>query len=166
MAGPPRIFYEFDSFRIDPEERVLSQSGTPIPLNPKAFEILVVLVQHSERVVLKDDLMKQLWPDSFVEEANLTQNIFMLRKALGESGRSHRYIVTIPGRGYRFATRVTEVSESETDQHAAISSQPTHVQPIPEANVQPALGQSTFSRRRLALGGALVVFLLMFGGLL
>src|SRR5450755_1712624 len=123
MAGPPRIFYEFATFRIDPEERVLLQNGTPIPLTPKAFEILLILVQHSERVVLKDDLMKQLWPDSFVEEANLTQNIFMLRKALGESGRIYRYIVTIPGRGYRFATKVTEIFESETGRHPAISGQ-------------------------------------------
>jgi eukaryotic-like serine/threonine-protein kinase len=159
MAGPPRIFYEFDSFRIDPEERVLSQNGTPIPLNPKAFEILFVLVQHSERVVLKDDLMKQLWPDSFVEEANLTQNIFMLRKALGESGRSYRYIVTIPGRGYRFATKVREVSEDETDRHAAIQSQP-----IPETIVQPVLRENTPSRRHLTLGIALVVLLLLVGG--
>jgi DNA-binding winged helix-turn-helix (wHTH) protein/tetratricopeptide (TPR) repeat protein len=164
MAEPPRIFYEFDSFRIDPEERVLSQSGTPIPLNPKAFEILVVLVQHSERVVLKDELMKQLWPDSFVEEANLTQNIFMLRKALGESGRSYRYIVTIPGRGYRFATKVTEVSDREIDRHPAILSQPTQDLPVPGTSILPVGRQNALSRRQLTLGSALIVFLLLAGG--
>jgi eukaryotic-like serine/threonine-protein kinase len=172
MAGPPRIFYEFDTFRIDPEERVLSQAGTPISLTPKAFEILVVLVQHSERVVLKDDLMKQLWPDSFVEEANLTQNIFMLRKALGESGRSYRYIVTIPGRGYRFATKVTELSEGETDRHPVVPSQsapsqPPLKQPIDETPTSPpVVPEHTPSRRYLILSSAFVVLLLLAGGLI
>jgi eukaryotic-like serine/threonine-protein kinase len=160
MAVPPRIFYEFDSFRIDPEERILTQGGAPIPLTPKAFEILVVLIQHSERVVLKDDLMKQLWPDSFVEESNLTQNIFMLRKALGESGRSHRYIVTVPGRGYRFATKVTEVSEAETDRHPAVQS------PLPSIQApSPIVVKKTTFRRPLVWGGTLVVCLLFAGAL-
>jgi DNA-binding winged helix-turn-helix (wHTH) protein/tetratricopeptide (TPR) repeat protein len=163
MAGPPKIFYEFDSFRIDPEERLLLQNGTPIPLTPKAFEILVVLVQHSERVVLKDDLMKELWPDSFVEEANLTQNIFMLRKALGESGRSHRYIVTVPGRGYRFATRVREVNEGKTGQ-ATRTTQSTENQIIVGTEPSPAR-DGIFSRQRLILGGCVLLFLLLAGGI-
>jgi len=166
MAGPPKIFYEFESFRIDPEERVLTQGGTPIPLTPKAFEILIILVQHSERVVLKDDLMKQLWPDSFVEEANLTQNIFMLRKALGESGRSYRYVVTVPGRGYRFATKVTQVSEGETGQYQAIQAQPIATQPGSGSNIQQVFRQDTPSRRPLILGSSLIVFLLLAGGLI
>ena len=102
MAGPPKIFYEFDSFRIDPEERVLMQNGSPIPLNPKAFEILTILVRHCERVVLKDDLMKTLWPDTFVEESNLSQHIFQLRKALGDKAHDPEYIVTVHGFGYKF----------------------------------------------------------------
>jgi len=163
MAGPPKVFYEFDSFRIDPEERVLLQSGSPIPLTPKAFEILVVLVQHSERVVLKDDLMKLLWPDSFVEEANLTQNIFMLRRALGESGRSYRYIVTVPGRGYRFATKVSEVSEGNNDQ-------PTRTQAMENqvlaGSQPPQVQDKTSSRQRLILGGCVFVFLLLAGSLI
>ncbi len=157
MAGPPKIFYEFDSFRIDPEERVLLQSGTPIPLSPKAFEILVILVQHSERVVLKDDLMKMLWPDSFVEEANLTQNIFILRKALGESGRSYRYVVTVPGRGYRFATKVREVSAENYDQNQPF------VRTHPETHV---VAEKVSSRLRLVLGGCLVLLVLAAGGLI
>jgi tetratricopeptide (TPR) repeat protein len=75
----------------------------------------VILVDHSERVVLKDDLMKSLWPDTFVEEANLSQNIFVLRKALGESAQDARYIATVPGRGYRFAQKVKQVAEGEGD---------------------------------------------------
>jgi len=170
MAGPPKIFYEFDSFRMDPEERVLLQNGSPIPLNPKAFEILTILVQHSERVVLKDDLMKQLWPDSFVEEANLTQNIFMLRKALGESGRSYRYVVTVPGRGYRFAVKVREVPgidpNFDKDQgQQPLPRPPIRSQEILEGPASPplVLGQVP-SRRQIGLGIGVLVLLLMTGG--
>ncbi len=155
MAGSPKVFYEFDSFRIDPEERILSQNGTAIPLTPKAFEILMILVQHSERVVLKDDLMKLLWPDSFVEEANLTQNIFILRKALGESGRSYRYIVTVPGRGYRFATKVAEVSGG--------AKEPVRSPAI--ENQSPSAGDNASGRRRLILGVGAFILLLVAGGL-
>ena len=165
MAVPPKIFYEFDSFRMDPEERLLLQNGSPIPLNPKAFEILTILVQHSERVVLKDDLMKQLWPDSFVEEANLTQNIFMLRKALGESGRSYRYVVTVPGRGYRFAIKVREVSGPQKDQEPPLPSPAMQVQGILDRPSSPriAFGQVP-SRRQIGLGAGVFLLLLMTGG--
>jgi eukaryotic-like serine/threonine-protein kinase len=79
------------------------------------FETLLVLVQHSEEVVSKDDLLKTVWPDSFVEESNLSQSIFLLRKALGETAQDHRYIVTIPGRGYRFTENVRLVAADEAD---------------------------------------------------
>jgi eukaryotic-like serine/threonine-protein kinase len=108
-------FYEFGPFRIDLEERQLLRGRNPIPLTPKAFEMLLILIRSSERVVLKDDLMKALWPDSFVEESNLTQNIFLLRKALGESAQAARYIATVPGRGYRFAERVRDGTDEPTE---------------------------------------------------
>ena len=108
-------FYEFGPFRIDLEEHQLLRAQEPVPLTPKAFETLLILVRSSERVVLKDDLMKSLWPDSFVEEANLSQNIFILRKALGETAQNARYITTVPGRGYRFAQKVREAPEGEAD---------------------------------------------------
>src|SRR5262249_39792648 len=76
---------------------------------PKAIDTLLVLVQNSGRMVGKDELMKQIWPDSFVEEANLAVNISTLRKALGEDRHEHRYIVTVPGRGYRFVAQVREL---------------------------------------------------------
>src|ERR1700733_12754630 len=82
-------------------------------LQPKAFETLLVLVRHSETVVLKDDLMKSVWPDTFVEESNLAQNIFVLRKTLAESAGDRRYIVTVPGRGYRFREKVRLVPEQQ-----------------------------------------------------
>jgi DNA-binding winged helix-turn-helix (wHTH) protein/tetratricopeptide (TPR) repeat protein len=108
-------FYEFGPFRIDPEERQLLRGDEPVPLTPKAFETLLILVRSSERVVLKEDLMKTLWPDSFVEEANLSQNIFILRKALGETAHGARYITTVPSRGYRFAEKVRQVTAEGAD---------------------------------------------------
>jgi eukaryotic-like serine/threonine-protein kinase len=105
--------YEFGPFRVDPEKEILLRAGDPIPLTPKTFQILLVLVRHSKEVVTKDDLMKAVWPDTFVEEANLSRNIFMLRKALGSSPQDHRYILTVPGRGYRLAENVRLVPEHE-----------------------------------------------------
>ena len=114
MDRQDKHLLEFGPFRMDLEERVLMRDQEAITLSPKAFETLLVLVQHSERVVLKDDLMKTLWPDTFVEESNLTQNIFVLRKALGEQAGAYRYIVTVPSRGYRFAEKVRLISQEET----------------------------------------------------
>ncbi len=115
MAKHSKHLYEFGPFRLDPEERLLFRGTETIPLPPKAFETLLILVDRSERVVSKDDLMKSLWPDTFVEEANLSQNIFVLRKALGDSAQNPRYIATVPGRGYRFAEKLREVVEEEGD---------------------------------------------------
>jgi DNA-binding winged helix-turn-helix (wHTH) protein/tetratricopeptide (TPR) repeat protein len=106
---------EFGPFRMDLEERVLMRDQETITLSPKAFETLLVLAKHSERVVLKDDLMKTLWPDTFVEESNLSQHIFQLRKALGEKAHDPQYIVTVPGRGYRLALKVAERTERDDD---------------------------------------------------
>ena len=99
MSHGAKELYEFGPFRIDPDKEILLRAGEPVPLTPKTFQILLVLVRHSQEVVTKDDLMKMVWPDTFVEEANLSRNIFMLRKALGESAQDHRYIVTVPGPG-------------------------------------------------------------------
>jgi DNA-binding winged helix-turn-helix (wHTH) protein len=106
MSHGAQELYEFGPFRIDPDKEILLRAGEPVPLTPKTFQILLVLVRHSREVVTKDDLMKMVWPDTFVEEANLSRNIFMLRKALGESAQDHRYIITVPGRGYRLAENV------------------------------------------------------------
>src|SRR5712692_7708155 len=115
MSGQAKHLLEFGPFRMDLEERVLMRDQETITLSPKAFETLLVLVQHSERVVLKDDLMKTLWPDTFVEESNLSQHIFQLRKALGDKAHDPEYIVTVPGRGYRFAQKVTELTDPDGD---------------------------------------------------
>jgi eukaryotic-like serine/threonine-protein kinase len=98
--------YEFGPFRVDPDKETLCRDGKPVSLTPKTFQILLVLVRHNQEVVTKDDLLKTVWPDTFVGEANLSRNIFMLRKALGESAQDRQYIITVPGRGYRLAESV------------------------------------------------------------
>src|SRR5262249_5308543 len=103
--------YQFGPFRVDADKELLQRGDEIIPLAPKAFQILLVLMRHGKELVTKDDLMKTVWPDTFVEEANLSRNIFLLRKALGESPQDHQYVVTVPGRGYRFAEEVQFVPE-------------------------------------------------------
>ena len=94
--------YEFGRFCLNTGERVLLREGEPVPLTPKVFDILMVLVENGGRVVEKDDLMRRVWPNTFVEEGNLTQNISLLRKALGEGPNGVQFIETVPRRGYRF----------------------------------------------------------------
>lgn len=102
-------FYEFGSFRLDPVKRLLLRDGEVVAITPKAFDTLLTLVENNDQLLEKDQLMKMLWPDTIVEEHNLTVNISALRKALGESPNKHEYIVTIPGHGYRFVANVNEV---------------------------------------------------------
>jgi len=115
MATGPKVFYEFGPFRVDPDKQVLLRENQPVAITPKAFETLLILVRHSREVVSKDDLMKGVWPDAFVEEANLSQNIFTLRKALGDTLEDRRYIVTHPGKGYCLAVEVRTVRDGNDD---------------------------------------------------
>src|SRR5215471_8303104 len=101
--------YQFGPFSVDPEQRVVSREGTPLSVTPKVFDTLLFLVRNPERVLTKDELLKEVWPDTFVEEVNLAVNISTLRKALGENAQESRYIVTIPGRGYQFVAEVREI---------------------------------------------------------
>ncbi len=101
-------FYEFDAFRLDVGRRLLLRDGEAVTLAPRIFNMLLVLIEHRGAVLGKDELMKQLWSDTVVEENNLTVIISALRKALGENRRQHRYIVTIPGQGYSFVAEVRE----------------------------------------------------------
>jgi len=113
MTHKGKDFYEFGPFRMDLSQRLLLRDNQPVPLQPKAFDTLLTLVRNSEKVVLKEDLMKSVWPDAFVEESNLTQAIFVLRKTLEEIPGERRYIVTVPGRGYRFAEKVRRVADPD-----------------------------------------------------
>lgn len=115
MRTKKASIYEFDHFQVDPHRRLLLESGKQLPLPPKALDLLLVLIGNRDRVVSKEELMQALWPNTVVEESNLTQNVFLLRKALGEDAHEHRYIVTIPGSGYRFVSHVRTVAEARTD---------------------------------------------------
>jgi eukaryotic-like serine/threonine-protein kinase len=106
-------FYAFGPFRLDSQERVLLRDGTPVPLAPKATEILLVLVEQAGHLVDKETLINRVWPDAFVEEGNLNKNVFFLRKALGEWDGGREYIETVPKRGYRFVAPVSEVTHAE-----------------------------------------------------
>jgi DNA-binding winged helix-turn-helix (wHTH) protein len=112
--------YGFGPFQLDPEKQTLLRDGEPVALAPKAFQLLLTLVSHGTETVSKDQLMKSVWPDTFVEETNLTRNVFALRKALGES-EQNRYIVTVPGRGYRFAEGVHVLPDAGLSVVAAAS---------------------------------------------
>src|SRR5215831_13939160 len=107
-------FYEFGPFRIDAARHLLLRNGVPTPLTPKAFETLLVLVQRHGQVVEKEDLLKEIWPATFVEEGSLARNVSMLRKVLGEGPSDHQYIETVPRRGYRFVANVRELQDSST----------------------------------------------------
>jgi DNA-binding winged helix-turn-helix (wHTH) protein len=110
MAEVPATVHEFGSFRLDATERLLLRGGQPVPLTPKAFDLLVYLVNHAGRLISKQELIAALWPNTFVEEANLTFTISALRKALGDGQNGEQFIQTVPTRGYRFVAPVTAVN--------------------------------------------------------
>src|SRR5438034_5334673 len=123
--------YEFDSFLLDEKQKVLLREGERVPLTPKALELLIVLVSNAGLVLDKEELMEIVWPETFVEEANLAVNISMLRKALGEMPDGGQYIGTLPKRGYRFAASVRTsaspaklTAELETGQQQVAETRP------------------------------------------
>src|SRR6266511_5451375 len=113
MKRSDKHFYEFGPFRLDTAERLLLRDGQHVPLTPKAFETLLILVENCGRVMDKDEMMKKVWPDTFVEEVNLAKNVSCLRKILATEHLEH-YIETIPKRGYRFVADVREVWAEES----------------------------------------------------
>jgi TolB-like protein/DNA-binding winged helix-turn-helix (wHTH) protein/lipopolysaccharide biosynthesis regulator YciM len=124
-APPSSAVYEFGDFQMEVRERLLRRrGGAAIPLRPRVFDTLLFLVQHSGTVLDKERLMEAVWPDSIVEENNLSQNISTLRRVLGESPGSGRFIVTVPGRGYRFAADVKIPEETPIEANGAASSRP------------------------------------------
>ncbi len=128
INAPPAHVYEFGDFRLDAGKRLLWRADAQVPLTPRVFETLLYLVEHHDSVLDKERLMEAVWPDSIVEENNLTQNISTLRRVFGETPGSHHYIVTVPGRGYRF---VADVKMREAD-----AGPPSRR--IPEAAIAPA----------------------------
>ena len=132
MAEQTADFYEFGRFRLKSDERVLWRGEELVPLTPKAFDILLTLLENDGRIVHKDDLMKKVWPNTFVEEGNLTQNVSLLRKALGESANGPQFIETVPRRGYRFVAPVNRINMNGNDNFVAgVVAQPVVVtQPV------------------------------------
>jgi DNA-binding winged helix-turn-helix (wHTH) protein len=113
MSTRSQHLYEFGHYRLDTAEQLLLRDGEPVPLTPKAFETLVALVERSGHLVDREELMKVVWSDAFVEESNLTNNIYALRKLLGEGENGKSFIETVPKRGCRFTAAVKELP-SET----------------------------------------------------
>src|SRR3954470_298723 len=113
--------FEFGQFQLIPEEHQLLSNGKPVPLTPKSFDLLKVLVENAGHLVEKGQLMSLVWPDSFVEEANLSVKMTEVRRTLGEGPNEQRYIETVPRRGYRFVAKVYEHVEngSEVEKAAA-----------------------------------------------
>lgn len=119
MPHPTQHLYEFGPFRVVPAERLLLREGLPQPISPKVFDTLLVLLENHGHLVEKDELMRRVWPDTVVEEANLAHNVFTLRKVFGEENGT-KYVETVPKRGYRFVGAVKEVSgHSPADVEAA-----------------------------------------------
>ena len=126
--GPcKRPFYEFGPYLLDTIQHLLLKEGRPVTLTPKTYDTLLLLVQNSGRMLSKEELMKSLWPDSFVEESNLTQQVSMIRRALGDSPGDPHFIVTVPGRGYRFSAEVrSRQDEDEKEQFGStVSASPS-----------------------------------------
>lgn len=113
-ARGEKLLYEFDAFRVDPVRRRLLRDGEPVALTPKSFSILLVLLENRGQVVEKEELIRRVWGDAYVTEANLTQNVSSLRKALGERANDHRFVVTVPGMGYSFVAEVRDVQRDPT----------------------------------------------------
>jgi DNA-binding winged helix-turn-helix (wHTH) protein len=159
--------YEFGRFRLKVAERVLLREGELVPLTPKVFDILVTLVENGGQVVAKDDLMRRVWPNTFVEEGNLTQNISLLRKALGETPGGVQFIETVPRRGYRFVAETSEVWGDQVDdaqtgnghKQATASSLETSTQQDELASNPNSNSQSSASKRTplFALAAGVVV---------
>ena len=136
MQTPPANFYVFGAFQLDPVKWLLRRlDGTPVPLTPRVFDTLLYMVEHHDSVMDKERLMEAVWPDSIVEENNLAQAIWKLRQVFGETPGSHSYIVTVPGRGYRFVAEVNKRNGNIVSRGPADSTTtPTSIQGPTEAD--------------------------------
>src|SRR5688572_22005666 len=157
--SPTEKNYFFEDFQIDSSRKLLLRlpAGEAVALTRKAFQVLLLLVENCGKLVTKDDLMANVWQDSFVEEANLTQTISVLRKILGENPNQHRFIVTETGKGYRFVAPVKELNGGELTNQADFEEKA-----IVELSKETAAGQKSNYRKPFiyAFAGILAVFLL------
>jgi TolB-like protein/DNA-binding winged helix-turn-helix (wHTH) protein/lipopolysaccharide biosynthesis regulator YciM len=152
MAAQPKLIYEFGRFRLIPTERQLLRDDQPVPLTPKTFDLLVVLVENSGHLTEKDELLKRIWPDSFVEEANLSVNMSALRRALGEGPEDHQYVETVPRHGYRFVAKVRETWENGAANAAGAASESSNTERVVNLQTQPSsVIPAAAPRSRMAL---------------
>ncbi len=153
MASPLQInyLYEFGPFRINRAERILLRDGEIVPTTPKQLDILLLLVENRDHIVEKERLMREIWPDTAVEEANLTTNIYMLRKALGEGTNAQQYIQTLPRRGYRF---VGEVKEVATEDSRSVAKEPVELRLVTRRDQENLLPRKGLTRGDWASLGA------------
>ena len=151
-ASNPVRSYEFDRFRIDTKRSLLTRDGEPVAIKAKALDVLVLLVQHAGRLLEKEELMNRLWPDTAVEEANLTQNIFEVRKALGEVPGEQRFIATVARRGYRFVADVRAIGD-EVSARDDLADGDRHSTP-------PLVEPARFARRTVIYAGAAAAMVL------
>jgi TolB-like protein/DNA-binding winged helix-turn-helix (wHTH) protein len=158
METPVANLYEFGEFQLDTGKRLLRRlDGTPVPLTSRVFDTLLYMVRHHDAVLDKERIMEAVWPDSIVEENNLAQAISKLRQVFGETPGSHSYIVTVPGRGYRFVADVNERAEGAVSKPNAARgiAEQTVQESLPEApdETKPALGtflEPTIERHALS----------------
>src|SRR5215213_10528732 len=150
MPAKSKQVYEFATFRLDRSEKVLLNQGKPVPLTPKVFDTLEILVENSGKLLEKDELMRRLWQDHFVEESNLTSNIKVLRKALGDDAARPKFIETVPRRGYRFIGDVKEVPNEDGTNDATR-------QPIPKPSGITYLASARFKNFLVTLVIVLVI---------
>lgn len=150
-------FYEFGPFVLNPAEHTLLRLGEPVPLRPKVFDTLLVLVKNSGHLVEKDELMSAVWPGQFVEEGNLNKTVSMLRQALGESAEGNHFIETVPKRGYRFVADVRVAADSRIIPTAAAEKRGTQTAAV---LAQPPLKFERWSKSRMMLAAAAVVLVL------
>jgi DNA-binding winged helix-turn-helix (wHTH) protein len=123
MSHQPKHLYEFGPFQLNVVERLLLRNREPVSLSPKAFDLLLALVESHGHLLEKDELLRHLWPDMFVEEANLSYNISLIRKALGESGNGQKFIETVPKHGYRFVAEVRITDTKDEGQGETVKRQ-------------------------------------------
>jgi DNA-binding winged helix-turn-helix (wHTH) protein/tetratricopeptide (TPR) repeat protein len=160
MPAETKTLYEFGKFRCDPREHLLLCEGKPVSLSPKSFEILVVLIQSNGRLLTKNELMQLVWPDSFVEEANLTVNISALRRALGKTQAGQQYIETVPKRGYRFIAPVIESQDAAAPGPSVQLAVASQKEPVP-ADTPVLPSSARFRFWWLAAGAVCVAGLLL-----
>ncbi|MFL6230527.1 MAG: tetratricopeptide repeat protein [Pyrinomonadaceae bacterium] len=182
MSRQTKHFYEFGGFRLEPDERLLWRGGEVVPLKAKAFDLLLALVAEGGHLLGKEELLRRVWPDQFVEEANLSHNIYKLREALGDGQGGRTYIETVPRRGYRFVAKVTEMREEglellvqeharahivveEETQESASTAAVEPLRPPPAPLALPAQTRAPNRHRRtLSLALGLVICLGLVGG--